>query len=56
MQHVVGIDIAKYHFDLHLLAQDTTAHYPNTPQGLTECCRFLAQVHPEAIVLEATGG
>jgi len=56
MQHVVGIDIAKYHFDLHLLPQDKAAHYSNNAQGIADCCRFLAEVHPEAIVLEATGG
>ena len=56
MQHVVGIDIAKYQFDLHLLPEDRTAHYRNNPQGITDCCRFLARLQPEAIVLEATGG
>ena len=56
MQHVVGIDIAKYHFDLHLLPQNKAAHYRNDPQGIADCCRFLAQQPPEAIVLEATGG
>ena len=56
MQHVVGIDIAKCHFDLHLLPEAKTAHYRNNAQGIADCCRFLAQVQPEAIVLEATGG
>jgi transposase len=56
MQHVVGIDIAKYHFDLHLLPMNTPAHYRNNAQGIHDCVRFLAQVQPEAIVLEATGG
>jgi transposase len=56
MQHVVGIDIAKYHFDLHLLPEAKAARYRNDPQGIADCCRFLAQVQPEAIVLEATGG
>ena len=53
---VVGIDIAKHHFDLHLLPQGKTAHYPNNTQGIADGCQFLAQVRPEAIVLEATGG
>jgi len=56
MQHVVGIDIAKYHFDLHLLPENKAAHYRNDAQGITDCCRLLAQEQPEAIVLEATGG
>lgn len=56
MQHVVGIDIAKYHFDLHLLPEETAAHYTNDGDGIAACCRFLTQVRPELIVLEATGG
>jgi transposase len=56
MQHVVGIDIAKYPFDLHLLPEGKAAHYRNNAQGIADCCRFLAQAKPEAIVLEATGG
>jgi transposase len=56
MQHVVGIDIAKCHFDLHLLPEGNTAHYPNDPQGIAQCRRWLLQRQPEAILLEATGG
>ncbi len=56
MQHVVGIDIAKYHFDLHLLPENKAAHYRNDAQGMADCCRLLAQAQPEAVVLEATGG
>lgn len=56
MQHVVGIDIAKYHFDLHLLPEDKTAHYRNDSQGIRQCRQWLAQVQPQGIVLEATGG
>ena len=53
---VVGIDIAKYSFDLHLLPEGKTAHYRNDTQGLQQCRQFLLQVRPERIVLEATGG
>lgn len=53
---VVGIDIAKYSFDLHLLPEGKTAHYANDPQGIQQCRQFLLQVRPERIVLEATGG
>jgi len=56
MNHVVGIDLAKYHFDLHLLPEGKGLHCLNDAQGIADCCRFLAQVQPEAIVLEATGG
>jgi transposase len=53
---VVGIDIAKYHFDLHLLPEGKTARYGNDIEGIQQCARFLAQVRAERIVLEATGG
>lgn len=53
---VVGIDISKYHFDLHLLPQGKAARYANEAEGIQQCCRFLAEVRPERIVLEATGG
>lgn len=53
---VVGIDIAKRHLDLHLLPEGTTARYTNDSQGIQQCRLFLAQVQPERIVLEATGG
>ena len=53
---VVGIDISKYHFDLHLLPEGKAAHYPNDSEGIRQCCQFLAQVRPERIVREATGG
>jgi len=56
MQHVVGIDIAKYHFDLHLLPEGQTAHFSNDSQGIAQCRRWLLQRRPEAILLEATGG
>jgi len=53
---VVGIDIAKLHFDLHLLPEGKTARYANNSQGIRQCRLFLAQAQPERIVLEATGG
>jgi transposase len=53
---VVGIDISKYHFDLHLLPQAKAARYSNDPEGIAQGCRFLAEVRPARIVLEATGG
>jgi transposase len=53
---VVGIDISKDHFDLHLLPEGNTARYANDTDGIRQCRLFLAQVQPERIVLEATGG
>lgn len=53
---VVGIDVAKHHLDLHLLPEGKTARYANDADGIRQCRLFLAQVQPERIVLEATGG
>lgn len=53
---VVGIDISKYHLDLHLLPEGQTAHYANDTEGIAQCRQWLVQVRPERIVLEATGG
>jgi transposase len=53
---VVGIDISKHSFDLHLLPEGKTAHYANNSEGILQCRQFLLEVRPERIVLEATGG
>lgn len=54
--NTVGIDIAKRHFDLHLLPEGKTARYDNDTEGIRQCRLFLAQARPERILLEATGG
>ncbi len=53
---VVGMDISKHSFDLHLLPEGKTAHYANDAAGIRACVRWLRQVRPARIVLEATGG
>ena len=53
---VVGIDISKHYFDLHLLPEGQTAHYANDAEGIAQCRQWLLQVRPERVVLEATGG
>jgi transposase len=54
--NVVGIDVAKYQLDLHLLPAGRATRYPNNTQGIQDCRQFLAQVAPARILLEATGG
>jgi len=56
MQTVIGIDIAKHHFDLHLLPTATAKHFANNARGIRQCRRFLLALQPDKIVLEATGG
>jgi transposase len=58
-----GIDVAKHHLDcaLRLEEKPQTQRVENTPQGNTpqgigRLTRHLAEVAPERIVLEATGG
>lgn len=53
---VVGIDISKHSFDLHLLPEGQATHYANDPEGIRQCLQFLREAQPERIVLEATGG
>jgi transposase len=56
MKRVVGIDIAKRQFNLHLLPEEKAAQYDNNARGIARCCRLLTRFLPEGIVLEATGG
>jgi len=56
MQTVIGIDIAKHHFDLHLLPSGKAKHFANNTRGIRQCRRFVLGVQPDKIVLEATGG
>jgi transposase len=53
---VVGIDVSKAFLDVAWWAPDRAARYANSPQGLDELTRALAQPAPELVVLEATGG
>jgi len=47
----VGIDIAQYPFDLHLLPEDKAAHYRNNAPGIADCCRMptLANAGPGSL-------
>lgn len=53
-----GIDVAKHHLDcaLRLEEKPQTERVENTPQSIGRLTRHLAEVAPERIVLEATGG
>lgn len=53
---VVGIDVSKAFLDVAWRAPDRDARYANSPQGLDELTRALAQQAPDLVVLEATGG
>src|SRR4030042_5154978 len=52
----VGIDVAKDHFDVHLLPTGESAVYDANPSGVASLVTYLKEKSPTLIVLEATGG
>lgn len=56
MEHFVGIDISKRHFDLHRNPEGQSLHFDNTATGIRQCVKLLAEHPPQLIVMEATGG
>lgn len=52
----VGIDVAKGHFDVHLLPAGESTVYDANPSGLSSLVTYLKEKSPTLIVLEATGG
>jgi transposase len=56
MEHFVGIDISKRHFDLHLTPEDQSHPFDNSTSGITHAVKLLIELRPQLIVMEATGG
>lgn len=54
--HYVGIDIAKDWFDVAILGEKRTKQCANTKKGIRDLMRWMSQVQPKLIVVEATGG
>lgn len=52
----VGIDVSKGHLDLHARSNGLAARYANDAAGITQLVARVAQLTPERVVLEATGG
>lgn len=52
----VGIDVSKATLDVAVHDQAHGRTFPNTPVGFTRLCRWLVELAPRQIVLEATGG
>jgi len=52
----VGIDVAKYKFDVAIHGDNVVKTYDNNKLGMKTFIKSLAGVNPERIVLEATGG
>lgn len=52
----VGIDVSKDSLDLHARPDGSTARYSNDPAGIAQLLTRVADLTPQRIVLEATGG
>jgi transposase len=55
-EHFVGIDIAKDWFEVAILGEKRTKQVASTKKGIRELVRWMSQVQPQLIVVEATGG
>ena len=55
-EHFVGIDIAKDWFDIAVLGEKRTKQLANRKRGIRDLVRWMSQVQPQLIVVEATGG
>jgi transposase len=52
----IGIDVAKDTLDLHVHQTGHAQPFPNTAPGHRQLIAFLQPLHPQRIVLEASGG
>jgi transposase len=52
----VGIDVAKDWFDVAVLGKKGTRQFASTKRGITELAKWMRTLHPNLIVVEATGG
>ena len=55
-EHFVGIDISKDWFDVAVLGEKGTRQFTNAKKGIRELVRWMNQLQPQLIVVEATGG
>ena len=54
--HVVGIDVSKDWFDVAVLGEKRTRQFVSTKNGIRDLVRWMSQLQPQLIVVEATGG
>jgi transposase len=55
-EHFVGIDVSKDWLDVAVLGEKGTRQFANTKKGIRDLVRWMSQVQPQLIVVEATGG
>ena len=52
----VGIDVSKDRMDMAVLGEKQAWQMDNTPRGIAQLVKQIAELQPELIVVEATGG
>src|SRR5215207_4763918 len=52
----VGIDVSKDRLDLAVLGEERVWQVKNTQEGINELVKWMVELQPELIVVEATGG
>jgi transposase len=55
-EQYVGIDVAKDRLDVAVLGEDRLWQVANTQEGINELVKWMVELDPELIVVEATGG
>jgi transposase len=55
-KHFVGIDVSKDWFDGAVLGEKRTQQFSSTKPGIVKLVRWLCQLQPQLMVVEATGG
>jgi transposase len=55
-EHFVGIDVAKDWFDVAVLGEKRTRQFASTKKGIRALVRWMSQLQPQLIVVEASGG
>jgi transposase len=55
-EHFVGIDVAKDWFDGAVLGEKNTMQFANTKKGIGKLVRWMNELQPKLVVVEATGG
>ena len=56
METYVGIDIAKYTFDLCCLPEQKMQQFENNAEGIRKAIKVITKLQPKLVVMEATGG
>ena len=52
----VGIDVSKSRLDVAVLGNEDLRQVDNTPSGIAQLVKWMQELQPELIVVEATGG